>query len=124
MVTELTLENMMPGGTEPDDYMHIVMFHGATCGPCKATMPNYEEAAKNLIEKGARIKFHKLHAWETEEVRQKCQDTWGVTGVPHFKIFMNGVNVFDKLGGGDLEEINRIIQSGIDEAFKRFNIRI
>lgn len=124
MVTEITLDDMKPGAMPPDDDMHVVMFYGATCGPCKVTMPNYEEAARFFIEKGARIKFHKLHVWENEETKAKCKELWNVVGVPNFKFFSNGTIVHEKVGGGTLETMKSAVHQAIDETFKQFGEKL
>ena len=50
MITELTMEDLQTGLPTPDTDIRIVMFYGAECGPCKATMPNYEAVAKFFVE--------------------------------------------------------------------------
>ena len=68
MVTELTMHDMIPEtGLPPDANMHIVMFYGANCGPCKASIPHYETVSEFFTKRNAPIKFHKIHAWESME---------------------------------------------------------
>jgi thiol-disulfide isomerase/thioredoxin len=124
MVTEITPENMKPGGMPEDDDMHVVMFYGATCGPCKFTMPFYEEAASKFISKGAKIQFHKLHAWENDEIREECKILWNVKGVPTFKFFVQGVMFHEKTGGGKLEDVEKMIHEAIDKAYRQYGSRI
>lgn len=124
MVIELTKEDMEPGALPQDDYMHIIMFYGQTCGPCKMTMPYYETLAEFFIRKGAKIKFYKFHAWETPEIHEYCKTTWELNGVPLFKIFHQGKVIMNKLGGGDEAEVFKTIHDAIDEAHKQHGVRI
>lgn len=125
MVTEITLEDMEPGAMPEDNDMHVVMFYGVSCGPCKMTMPLYETAATFYTEKQARIRFHKLHVWETEDIRSRCAERWNVTGVPHFKLFTHGECIVDRVGGHREDEtMMQMIQDGIDLSFRRFGERI
>lgn len=125
MVTELTMHDMQPEtGLPPDSNMHIVMFYGATCGPCKATMPHYEAVAEFYNAANAPVKFHKIHAWEEGEQKEYCSTVWGINGVPHFKIFYRGQIISIRDGGGDTGAMNKFVVDAIDEVFKRFGDRL
>jgi thiol-disulfide isomerase/thioredoxin len=124
MVFDITMENLTPEKLPRDENMHVVMFFGPTCGPCKATMPFYEEAANFYVDAGAHIKFYRIDAWNPPEQKQFCTDVWGVQGVPHFKAFYGGVEIKNRVGGGDLEVMKQFIHEGIDEIFKQHNARI
>ena len=87
-------------------------------------MPHYESLAKLFAEKTTRIKLFRINAWEPEEQKVYCAETWGVQGVPHFKIFCRGEQLTEKIGGGDTPAMTQFIHEGIDEAFKRFGERI
>lgn len=125
MVTELTMHDMQPEtGLPPDNNMHVVMFYGATCGPCKASMPYYELVSNFFNERNAPIKFHRIHAWEEGEQKEYCISVWGVNGVPHFKIFYKGQVIAIREGGGDESTMNKFVLDAIDEVFKRFGDRL
>ena len=124
MVTEISMHEMVAGLPVPDNDMRVVMFFGTTCGPCKATIPHYESLAKLFAEKTTRIKLFRINAWEPAEQAKYCSETWGVKGVPHFKIFCRGEQILEKVGGGDEATMMKFIHDGIDEAFKRFGERI
>lgn len=124
MVIELNRDDLDPGKVPADDKMHIIMFYGSTCGPCKFTMPFYEETATYFTERTDKIKFYKLHAWETDEVKQYLSDTFDVTGVPKFISFLHGVHIHTKLGGGKREDMMKYVQDSIDNAFKNLGVRI
>lgn len=125
MVTEITMHDMQPEtGLPPDNNMHVVMFYGQTCGPCKATMPHYESVSNFFTEKNAPIRFHKIHAWEEGEQKEYCSKVWNITGVPHFKIFYKGQVVSIREGGGDGEVMMQFVINAVDEAYKRFGERL
>lgn len=119
MVTEITMADMRPeSGLPPDNAMHVVMFYGATCGPCKGTMPHYESAAQFFTNLGASMKFYRINAWEPEEQKTYCSEVWQVTGVPTFKVFFKGQNVHTRVGGGDETAMLEFLQECVDIAFK------
>jgi thiol-disulfide isomerase/thioredoxin len=124
MVTEITMDEMIAGLPVPDNDLRVVMFFGTTCGPCQATRPHYEATAQFFVEKTTRAQFFRINAWEPEEQKVYCTETWGIQGVPHFKVFCRGEQILDKVGGGDEPTMMKFIHDGIDEAFKRFGERI
>lgn len=124
MVTELTMHDMINAKSEPDDDLRIVMFYGATCGPCKATMPNYELAAEHYSKLTSNIKFYKVNAWHPPEQFEFCKKHFNLNGVPQFKVFCRSKVVFEKAGGGDENTMKKFIQDSIDETFKKFGVRI
>ena len=113
MVTEITMNNMKPGGMPNDSSTHVVMFYGPTCGPCKATVPYYEEIAAYYTAKNIDIQFHKIDAWNPPEQKQYCTDVWGVRGVPHFKFFSEGREIAQKVGGGNFETLQQFIEDSL-----------
>ena len=121
MVTEITMNEMVNGiPLKTYNDMYVIMFYGPTCGPCKATMPNYEAVAKFYLEKGVHIQFFKINAWEPEEQTVYCKETWGIQGVPHFKVFCRSEQVIEKVGGGDEETMKQFVQDAIYETLKKF----
>jgi len=124
MITEISMEFMQSGQMEPDDIMRVVMFYGARCGPCKATMPNYEAVAEHYTLTNTPILFYKINAWEPAEQAQYCRDTWNIKGVPHFKVFCKGNIIMIREGGGDEPTMKQFIVDCIDEAFKQLGVRI
>lgn len=125
MVTELTMHDMVPEtGLPPDNNMHIVMFYGEGCGPCKATMPHYEIVSNYFEQHDAPIKFYKIHAWEEGEQGEYCKNVWSVEGVPHFKIFYRGEIISIREGGGDEQALSEFVVNAVNEVFKRFGDRL
>ncbi len=124
MVTEITMQDMMEGQSTSDSDVRVVMFYGPTCGPCKATMPHYEATSEFFTERGARIKFFKINAWEPAEQANYCRETWNIEGVPHFKAFCKGEQLIEKVGGGDEPTMKAFIQEVVDTAFIKVQERI
>jgi dUTP pyrophosphatase len=111
MVTDITMQNMMPGGMQTDIQTHVVMFYGPNCGPCKATMPHYEKIAEEYVNQD--IGFHRIDAWNPPEQKEYCRDVYGITGVPHFKIFYQGKEIHSRSGGGDFDALKKFIDDGL-----------
>ena len=124
MVSDITMQEIINIGSVDDDDVRILMFYGPGCGPCKATMPNYEAASNFYLEKGARIQFYRINAWEPAEQAEFCKKNWNINGVPTFKAFFRSQEVFEKVGGGDEPTMKQFVQNVIDEVFKRFQERI
>ena len=120
MVTEITMDEMRTPLPEPDNVIRVVMFYGATCGPCKATMPHYETVSTLFEDMPINIKFFKINAWEPEEQQKFISEVYGVTGVPHFRSFFRGQFVSDRVGGGDEKALKTYIYKVIDEVFKLY----
>jgi thiol-disulfide isomerase/thioredoxin len=126
MVTEITmheLDELIEYGSK-SLHLTVVMFYGPTCGPCKATLPFYEEASNYYHSLGANISFYRINAWEPEEQMTYCREKWKINGVPQFKVFYDKNIVFDRAGGGDLEMLRDLINESIDTCFKEYGARI
>jgi thiol-disulfide isomerase/thioredoxin len=91
----------------------VVMFYGANCGPCKATMPNYETLANLHNENNiSDIKFAKYHNWENDEHKQ-LSAKWEVSGVPGFRMFYKSKVIARREGGGDVQYLQSYLDSGL-----------
>jgi thiol-disulfide isomerase/thioredoxin len=117
MVTEITKADIENGVISNPNVMHVIMFYGTTCGPCKGTMPHYEIASDNYNQKTDRIRFYKIHSWD-EAQKEYCKETWGIEGVPHFKLMLRGMTIHEKRGGGDLDAMTKMVHEAIDQVFK------
>lgn len=94
MVIELTPETFFDAvGTAGQ--MHVVMHYGATCGPCKSTMPIYEVVAQHFIDygRGDRVKFYKFHQWEPEYKPFIQEKNLTTNGVPTFRFYYFGEEI-------------------------------
>lgn len=124
MLNEVTVKELRDSSFYEKDGVQFVMFFGATCGPCKATMPHYEEAAKFFTERGANIEFYKFNAWEPEEHNNYGREDMGVEGVPTFLAFFDNQEIYRDSGTSDYETMCRRIHSVIDIIFKAHQIKI
>jgi dUTP pyrophosphatase len=125
MVTEITMKEMQPGGMESNAFVHVIMFYGKTCGPCKATMPFYEELANYYIKQGHEIEFFKIDAWDPPEQKEYCKNVWKLPGVPHFKIFHHGREIHSRSGGGNFKALSEFLEEGLYKTnFSSTNMKI
>lgn len=90
MIVELTPETYFEH-IKKEGPLHIVMHYGETCGPCRATMPNYETIEAHFTEhRVTNVKFYKFNHWE-ESYKPFIQENDLVTrGVPTFKYYYLG----------------------------------
>lgn len=71
--------------------LHVVMYYGATCGPCKVTLPHYELLYNHFVEHNiTNIKFYKFHAWEQDFQEFINKNNLRPRGVPCFRYYYNG----------------------------------
>lgn len=106
MVTTMTLEGIR---LLQKNLLHIIMFYGETCGPCKATMPHYETLAAEKTSDT--VKFYRFHQWENDDYKKHGETEWGVSGVPSFKAVYNGETLLTKVGGGDENEMRNFFRN-------------
>lgn len=94
MVTELTPDTFFEA-VQTEGQMHVVMHYGATCGPCKNTMPVYEVVAQHFIDygRGDRVKFYKFHQWQPEYKPFIEEKKLGTNGVPTFRFYYFGEEI-------------------------------
>lgn len=119
MVLEITLrdvENVLTSGQE-NKRVAVIMFYGPTCGPCKATMPFYEEVTEYFQQRQAKFDFYRINAWEPGEQQEYCKAVWDIKGVPQFKIFYDRVILVDRAGGGDFQTMKDVFLSVVDMVF-------
>lgn len=124
MVTEITMHNFDDVLNANESSVKIVMFFGATCGPCKATIPHYEAAVEFFQTRGCKIECFKINAWEPVEQKEFCSTVWKIHGVPHFKAFFKGNLVTERIGGGDEEFMKSFLHEVVDITFKNFGEKI
>ena len=79
----------------------VVDFFANWCGPCKAIAPKFEV----LSQEHQDIKFYKVNVDEAGEISQSS----GVTGMPTFHFFKDGVKVAEVVGAS-LEKIRAEIE--------------
>lgn len=80
--------------------LHVVMHYGATCGPCKNTMPHYEVLASHFEEHNfSNVKFYRFHQWEQQYKEFIEQNNLKVSGVPTFRYYYYG-DVLNEITAG------------------------
>lgn len=126
MVFDITMNDLEVGEIFKisDDTISIVMFFGSTCGPCKATMPNYEKVSEFFANRTDKIITYRLNAWEPPEQKEYCETKWGIKGVPTFKVFLKDVEIHTRVGGGDEPALKEMFVQMIDKVFKEHGIII
>jgi hypothetical protein len=94
MIVELTPETFFEA-IRVEGPMHVIMQYGATCGPCKNTMPHYEAVAQHFIDygRGERVKFYKFHQWEPGYKEFIQENNLTTSGVPTFRFYYFGEEI-------------------------------
>jgi thiol-disulfide isomerase/thioredoxin len=124
MVTEITMQDMQRPLPVGDNKIRVLMFFGTNCGPCKATMPHYETVASSFIDGRVQIEFLRINAWEPQEQATFCKETYGINGVPNFKVYFRGEQIKERVGGGDEVSMKQFVNEAIYEALARIQERI
>lgn len=122
MITEITMEDLQRGDIFRvlEDVVSVIMFFGPTCGPCKATMPHYENICQFFYNRTDKIKMYRINAWAPEEQKSYCETIWGVKGVPTFKIMFQDKLIHTRTGGGDDVALKEMVVTAIDSVFKDY----
>lgn len=95
MITELTPENYFSLLNE-EGPLHVVMYYGATCGPCKMTMPIYEALVVHFEQYNiTNVHFHRFHHWEKDYRPFIDEHNLKTNGVPTFRYYYMGEVIND-----------------------------
>lgn len=90
MILELTPETYFEN-ISVEGPLHVVMHYGATCGPCKRTIPIYDAVETHFVQhKVTNVKFYWFHQWQPEYKQFIEENKLKVDGVPTFKYFYFG----------------------------------
>lgn len=79
-----------------------VDFTATWCGPCKMIAPKFDK----LAEKYSSIKFIKVDVDENSETAE----AYGISAMPTFKFFKNGIEAERELVGADEAELDEKLQ--------------
>lgn len=126
MLVELTPETYFDSVTT-EGPLHVVMCYGATCGPCKMTMPFYEAVAAHFeLHNVTNVKFYRFHQWEQSYREFIDNNNLKTNGVPTFRYYYFGdvlneearsYNNADELKASIMEVV-----SGIEKTMGEFNL--
>lgn len=105
----MTLENLQ---NEMKSQVVVVDFMATRCGPCQAMYPVVKELANQH-----NLKFIKLDADEHEEIF----DHYEVYGVPHIKVFVNGVEKASCTWPKQPDEIEEMMDSCVSSSLVESN---
>lgn len=83
----------------------VIDFFATWCGPCKMVAPYLEDMQTKL---GTAVTFYSVDVDEEQKIAMQQ----GITGMPTFKIFTNGVEV-KKIAWADLQSLRKGIQEQI-----------
>jgi thiol-disulfide isomerase/thioredoxin len=90
MIVELTPETFFET-VRTEGPLHVVMHYGATCGPCKMTMPFYEAVATHFeLHRVTNVKFYLFHQWEQSYKDFINNSNLKTSGVPTFRYYYFG----------------------------------
>lgn len=90
MIIELTPDNYFEH-VNTHGPLHVVMHFGATCGPCKKTMPHYSLVEEHFVRHNVtNVKFYWFHQWEPSYKPFIEEYNLKTNGVPCFKYFYMG----------------------------------
>lgn len=90
MIIELTPDNFFDY-VKKEGPLHVVMHYGATCGPCKMTLPHYEKVETHFIDfQVTNVKFYKFNQWEQTYKEFIETNNLKTNGVPTFRYFYMG----------------------------------
>lgn len=113
VITDLNVSTLEPFLKRFAKSPVVVMFYGDKCGPCTATMPNYEAIAQlHHDEKRSKIRFARYHNWENQE-HKDLSKRWDVAGVPGFRMFYNNEIIARREGGGPPEALENYLEAGM-----------
>ena len=124
MIVDLTPENFFEY-INKEGPLHVVMHYGATCGPCKSTMPWYEILARHFVEQNfSNVKFYRFHQWE-QDYKQFIEDNdLKTNGVPTFRYYYMGEKLHEVTSGYNnpnvIKQVIADVVKGIEDTMGGF----
>lgn len=106
MVETLNKENLQTFINESNDKPVILDFYADWCGPCKITLPRYEEASSEV---GDRAKFVKVNVEDNREIAMNYK----ISSIPCFVVLKNGVEAARILGAQSKESLVSLVSKHI-----------
>jgi thiol-disulfide isomerase/thioredoxin len=126
MIVELTPETYFEH-VKKEGPLHVVMHYGATCGPCKMTIPFYSAVAAHFVDyKVTNVKFYWFHQWEDSYREFIDNNNLKTNGVPAFKYFYMGDIINEETQSyNDADKLKKSIMTvieGIESTMGSFNL--
>jgi thiol-disulfide isomerase/thioredoxin len=126
MIIDLTPENFFEH-VHKEGPLHVVMHYGATCGPCKRTMPHYETLVQHFGEhKVNNVKFYRFHQWEPDYKQFIEDNNLKTNGVPTFRYYYFGEKLHEIASSyADPNKIKAVISDvvkGIESTMGGFDL--
>jgi thiol-disulfide isomerase/thioredoxin len=126
MIIDLTPENFFEY-VHKEGPLHVVMHYGATCGPCKATMPHYEILVNHFKEYNiSNVKFYRFHQWDSTYKPFIEEHQLTVQGVPTFRYYYFGEKLHEVTASyTDPNEMKKVITEvikGIESTMGGFDL--
>jgi thiol-disulfide isomerase/thioredoxin len=124
MIIELTPETFFEH-INREGPLHVVMHYGATCGPCKNTMPHYELLESHFVKNNfSNIKFYRFHQWEAAYRQFIDENGLGTNGVPTFRYYYMGEKLHEVVSGYNdpnvMKNVVAEVVKGIEETMGGF----
>ena len=126
MIIDLTPETFFDSINE-EGPLHVVMHYGATCNPCKATMPHYEILEQHFSEYNIKnVKFYRFHHWEADYRSFIEENNLKTNGVPTFRYYYMGEKLHEVTAGyNDPNNMKKVVMEviqGIEQTMGSFNL--
>lgn len=126
MIVELTPETFFEH-VKKEGPLHVVMHFGATCGPCKMTIPYYDAVEKHFVEYNVtNVKFYWFHQWEPSYREFIETNNLKTDGVPTFRYFYFGDMIYQEVksynNADELKKSIMTVVSGIESTMGSFDL--
>ena len=126
MIVDLTPETYFEC-VRTEGPLHVVMHYGATCGPCKTTMPYYEILEQHFREYNIKnVKFYRFHQWEAEYRKFIEENNLKTNGVPTFRYYYYGDVLHEVTSSykdpNDMKKVVMDVIQGIESTIGSFDL--
>jgi thiol-disulfide isomerase/thioredoxin len=126
MIVELTPETFFEN-VHREGPLHMVMHYGATCGPCKITMPHYMALVQHFEEYNIRnVKFYTFHHWQKEYKQFIDDNNLKTNGVPTFRYYYMGEKLHEVTSSykdpNDMKKVVMDVIAGIEQTMGSFDL--
>lgn len=126
MIVDLTPETFFEH-VNKEGPLHVVMHYGDRCGPCKITMPHYENLVQHFIDYNIKnVKFYKFHHWQSEYKSFIEENNLKTKGVPTFRYYYMGELLHEVTASykdpNDMKKVVTEVIQGIESTMGSFDL--